>query len=251
MFIFKYNIQKISVLSGLIVVIFMASGCGSVLQILTYPEQRYHAAQEQKLLKIANDTFRNGAYRQAGEYYDELIRKSDNPEIRRRSIFGLANVRFALAQDCDDLDQAYDLWFAWKNLPYNKGSYTENPRMLDPILEKIASCGWPSVQTSGHTDAILIEKTLETGADADRLIQDYPEPTEPPAQTVPEPSAASDTKHPVENIEKLIIARNKEIRRLRNQILKMETEMRSLRQKISALEEIHQEIQEKKKGILR
>lgn len=237
---YKLSILIVCLISAFIV------GCSPVIQILTYPEKMYSIFQEEKKLKAAEQAFENGEYQKAGEIYALLIQQSKYPDIRRRSMYGLACVRMTVAETCEDLQKAYDLWTEWRNLAHNIEISLEDPRMYNPFFEKIISGIWLQDQFNRQLLTQDNEKQTnvqQSGTD-DIPFQSHPK------QIIHEQPIHPEKNNNDENLEKLLHAREKEIRKLKNQIVKMEMDMKVLKERFSALEEIHQEIQEKKRGIL-
>jgi hypothetical protein len=226
-------------------------GCMGHLSTQQYPKSDEH----QLMLAEANDAFQNKAFFKAEELFRKLNGEAYNHDIRRISLYGLACTRFVLAENDRELNQAFDLWYSWYKIP-SENIPAEDPRMMEPVFEKIISRPW--------TFDTFSEKTLQDEASDTYLNSEY---SHPPAKDVENssskefgyekpvmnkkqmPISSIETSGPVSDIQYLLESREKEILKLRQQLGSMEKNIKLLKNQIHAIEEIHQEIFEKKKGM--
>jgi hypothetical protein len=218
---------------------------------------RYSAENEdQQRLAEANDAFQNKAFLRAEELFGKLYAEAFSHDVRRVALYGLACTRFVLSKNDYELNQAFDLWHSWYKIPSENISI-ENPRMMEPVFEKIISQRW--------TLDTIHEKTLTDEASDTLMPTEYPQKT--PANLVENPTekefgyekpTGDKNQIPINGIgtsasgieiQYLLESREKEILKLRQQLGSMEKNIKSLKNQIHAIEEIHQEIFEKKKGM--
>jgi hypothetical protein len=220
------------------------------------PDQYPGALEEKQMLVAARDAFYNKSFLKAEELFKKLTGGALNSDVRRMALYGLACTRFVLAENDDELNQAFDYWYSWYKIPYENIS-GEDPRMMEPVFEKIITHRW--------TLDTLIEKTLTDEApdtlNNTKYLQNGPEnlvesPAEkelgyekPLADKNQVPVTAVEASSPGIELQYLLESREKEILKLRQQLGSMEKNIKSLKNQIHAIEEIHQEIFEKKKGI--
>ncbi len=227
------------------------SGCMGRLPVLPESENK-----DQLMLANANDAFKNKSFFKAEELFTKLYTGAFSHDIRRIALYGLACTRLVLAENEDDFNHAFDLWHSWYNIPSGNIS-GEDPRMMEPVFEKIISRQWPLDNFS--------EKTLTNEASDIMINSTYSD--HPAINALESPSIkefgydkpmSTQDQAPVSNIEPsspsseiqyLLESREKEILKLRQQLGSMEKNIKSLKDQIHAIEEIHQEIFEKKKGM--
>jgi hypothetical protein len=231
--------------------LFQLLGCMGHLSTKQYPSGDEH----QLILAEANNAFQNKAFFKAEELFRKLNGEAYNHDIRRIALYGLACTRFVLAENDRDLNLAFDLWYSWYKIPSENNS-AEDPRMMEPVFEKIISHRW--------TFDAFSEKTFQDEAPDTYIHNEY---LQPPSKHDESPSrkefgsektmlnknqmpiSSIETSGPVTDIQYLLESREKEILKLRQQLGSMEKNIKVLKNQIHAIEEIHQEIFEKKKGM--
>lgn len=220
------------------------------------PVQYTNENEDKKMLADANDAFKNKSFVMAEELFSKLYGKTHSNDVRRIALYGLACTRLVLATNDDEFNQAFNLWYSWYNMPSGNIS-EENPRMMSSVFEKMISSRW-------NFDAFT-EKTIMDDASDDMINTEYP--TKSPSNLDENPSekglgyeqpamdknqlpiSGIETSNPGIEIQYLLESREKEILKLRRQLGSMENNIKSLKNQIHAIEEIHQEIFEKKKGM--
>jgi hypothetical protein len=220
------------------------------------PVQYSSENEDQQMLAEANEAFQNRAFLKAEELFRKLSEGAYSHDVRRIALYGLACTQFVLAENDDELNHAFDLWYSWYKIPSGNISL-EDPRMMEPVFEKIISLRW--------TFDTFIEKTLTDEASDTLIHTEYPQKS--PANLVEDPSdkeldydkptgdkiqipiSGIEPSSPGIEIQYLLESREKEILKLRQQLGSMEKNIKSLKNQIHAIEEIHQEIFEKKKGM--
>jgi hypothetical protein len=231
-----------------LVLFFQLIGCMGHLPV------RYSGGDEDKQMLVeANDAFQKRAFLRAEELFIKLNGESYSNDVRRIALYGLACSRFALAENNDELNQAFDLWYSWYKI-HSENIFVEDPRMMEPVFERIISHQWTFDTFSEKT--ITDETSDKTGYSPNspaNLIEnpskkefDYEKPKEIKNQV---PIIGIEASGPGSEIQYLLESREKEILKLRQQLGSMEKNIKSLKNQIHAIEEIHQEIFEKKKGM--
>jgi hypothetical protein len=230
---------------------FQLLGCMGHLSTKQYPSSEEH----QLILAEANNAFQNKAFFKAEELFRKLNGEAYNHDIRRIALYGLACTRFVLAENDRELNLAFDLWYSWYRIPSENIS-AEDPRMMEPVFEKFFSHQW-------IFDAFS-EKTLQDEAPDTYIHHEYSQPPvnhdenptrkefgyeKPMLNKNQIPISSNETPGPVTDIQYLLESREKEILKLRQQLGSMEKNIKVLKNQIHAIEEIHQEIFEKKKGM--
>lgn len=217
-----------------------------------YPSEK----AEQKILADANNAFKNKSYINAEKLFKKLYGEAYSHDIRRNALYGLACTRFALAQNDDEFNQAFDLWYSWYQIPSGNIS-VEDPRMMEPVFEKIISHQWTFDTLNKKT---ATDETSDANINTDylqkfpaNLVEDVSEKQfsyeKPLVDKSRIPVKDIETSSPGIEIQYLLDSREKEILKLRQQLGSMEKNIKSLKNQIHAIEEIHQEIFEKKKGM--
>jgi hypothetical protein len=219
------------------------------------PTQYPRGDEHQLMLAEANAAFQNKAYFKAEELFRKLNGEAYHHDIGRIALYGLACTRFVLAENDHELNQAFDLWYSWSQIPSENIS-AEDPRMMKPVFDKIIAHRW--------TFDTLNEKSFPDEAPDTYIHNEYSEPLVNHIESSspkefgyeksmtdknPLPISGMETSGPVTDIQYLLESREKEILKLRQQLGGMEKNIKLLRNQIHAIEEIHQEIFEKKKGM--
>jgi hypothetical protein len=239
----------------MLAVFFQLFNCMGSLPV-QYANEYANENEDKKLLADANDSFKNKSFVRAEELFTRLYGGAYSHDVRRIALYGLACTRLVLAANDDEFNQAFDLWYSWYNIPSGNIS-GEDPRMMASVFEKMISRRW-------GFDAFS-EKPIMDEASDDMINTGYPEKS--PSNIVENPSEKGldyaqpamdknqlpiigiDTSSPGMEIQYLLESREKEILKLRQQLGSMEKNIKSLKNQIHAIEEIHQEIFEKKKGM--
>ena len=208
------------------------------------------------MLVVAIDFFKNKSYIQAEVLFKKLYEEARSPEIRRNALYGFACTQLALAQNDDELNEAFNLWYSWYKIPAETVS-VEDPRLMEPVFEKIISRRW-SLNNFGEntirnepTD-IFISNDYLPKSPANLTGNPSPDELNQEKETLGNnriPIREVETPNPNMEIQYLLESREKEILKLRQQLGSMEKNIKSLKNQIHAIEEIHQEIFEKKKGM--
>jgi hypothetical protein len=217
------------------------------------PVQYYVGDEDKQILSEATDAFQKKEFLKAEKLFRKLTGESYNKNVRQIALYGLACTKFALAENNDQLNQAFDLWYSWYKIPSEK-LYVEDPRMMEPAFERIISHRWTidtfsEKRLTDETEALLktgnpqnyemsiIENPSQKAFDYEKLDKDK-------ISINGIGASGSSTE-----IQYLLESREKEILKLRQQLSSMEKNIKSLKNQIHAIEEIHQEIFEKKKGM--
>jgi hypothetical protein len=178
--------------------------------------------------------YESGDFRKAAEHFQLLWTTAIDPAVKREALHGLACSRLVLANKPEEFDTARELWRQWK---YSGGpGCPENDRVLyGPVMEKWFAtdyCGELCDQMEEEETPVLTLLCPEVALPVESYYGAYAEATAQNAE-----------------LRKRLKQRENEIRTLRQQASKMEKAVNALKDQIAAIEEIHQEINEKKKGI--
>ncbi len=95
------------------------------------------ATPDRQILNRGMEAFQTGDYRRAGELF-ERVRTSDDPQVARNALYGLACTRLVLAETPAQYAAALILWQEWNRLAPLKYR-DEDPRMLAPLLGRLLS----------------------------------------------------------------------------------------------------------------
>jgi len=218
---------------------------------------RYSSENDEfQLLVAAGDAFRKKSFLKAEELFEKLYEEANGHDVRRIALYGLACTRFVLADNEDELDHALNLWYSWYKSP-SETIPREDPRMMVPVFEKMISRRWTftAVGEKTLTDEAS-EKPIRRGYGqnvseslVDKQADEEFDYEKPQAETKQVPFSGTDTSSSGVELQYLLESREKEILKLRQQLGSMEKSIKSLKNQIHAIEEIHQEIFEKKKGM--
>ena len=213
---------KCRIVLAVVVVILLGGGvfgCALVDQLPDSEQQRTLEA-ERAYYKQGVTAFERGDYSEASSHFEKLAHTSKNEEIRRKALYGSACIGLFEAQDAQQISAAMVHWHLWSRTnPLN--SDVEDPRMLTPFLDRIASFAeTKNFENEARLKDLLTKKEAENKELRDRL-----------AATKAVRSEAAANK----NCQGLLKEKDKQIEELKKQI--------------EGLEAIHREIQEKKKEV--
>jgi tetratricopeptide (TPR) repeat protein len=202
---------KLKISHGGVLLIFFFScygfGCSQVQKFPGFLSDESRYDSDKAALQKGNEAFQNGDYHNALEIYRTLSQMNENPETRRKALYGLACTMLILSKKPNDLDKAIILWDEWSKLAPPE-IMDEDPRMLRQLLLDKAF-------------QEKMKKKLNAGKEMDQNI----------------------------NNSELVKTRDNKILQLQNQLKIMESKIEALKHQISSLEEIDQNIFEKKKDI--
>ena len=194
-------------------------GCALVEQ-LPESEKKQTQAAEEAYFKQGVMAFDRGDYSDASKHFEKLAHTSKNDEIRRKALYGAACIGLMEAQDAQQISAAMVHWHLWsRTKPIDTN--VEDPRMLTPFLDRIASFAeTKNFENEERLKDLLAKKETENKNLRDQLA----------AAKAAQLGAASN-----KNYQELLKAKDKQIQELKKQI--------------EGLEEIHRAIQEKKKEV--
>ena len=185
-------------------------------------------------LNAALAVYRSGNYDKAEALFNQLLLSTDDDDVARQALYGLACARIMLADSSARYREAYGLWQTWYGLPAQIPLW-EDPRMLGPVFDKLLFPGRESLKGP--------DQTLPSVSDDEPILFAYPPGTG---------AASADAMMTPEKkglYRSLIHIKDEENRLLKEQLEKLKKENRSLEEQLKAIEDIHQEINQKKKGI--
>lgn len=113
-------------------------GCAYLKQPLLFFEHFQVHESELKCWEYGMKAFKDGDYNKALKRFETLSKEVKNETLRRRSLYALSCIRLIQAKDADSFNNAKISWDSWSRLASIKMD-TEDPRMLEPLLEAIAS----------------------------------------------------------------------------------------------------------------
>lgn len=175
-------------------------------------------------LRIANHALQNGDYKKALEGYNLLTHSADD-KIARKARYGLACAKLSLAENPEDIREAFNIWDAWsKHAPADLED--EDPRILGPLLKsKIL----PKPNKIRTRPVVISDEKLGL----EKLLR-------------------SKEKEIQQLNDRLKVMENEIQIMLKNQadyVGVLEKQIQALRDKIKSLEAIDQKIEEKKKEV--
>ncbi|MCU0586864.1 MAG: hypothetical protein MUF52_01800 [Syntrophobacteraceae bacterium] len=179
------------------------------------------AVVDAKLWEAGMLKFRAGDYDDALIDFDALRSSAQSERYARLGAYASACMRLILAQSAEDFQEALKLWESWSQGVSSQES--EDPRLLAPLLQKVALLGHPA---NAEVDCARAEKPRKRPqARLEWLSRDL---------------AA---------YKGMAQAREKESERLKTRLDTKEREIRRLKQQIESLEAIHLKFQERQKEI--
>ncbi|MEZ4525245.1 MAG: hypothetical protein R2941_04925, partial [Desulfobacterales bacterium] len=203
-----------------------------------------------RYLESGYELFCQGDYESAAAQFAHICQGSAAGQIRQEALYSLACTRMILAEDAESFLESLDLWTDWnrQSLLCPKTLSGENPRMLGPFLEKLsegsAIC-CPETEDLPDLSADAAPKfSGDSLEDKDPSAQPQPLEIRSEKKILTSPSAAEI------KMKQQIRKKDREIVNLKEQMRKLKKEMETLRTQLNSLEEIHQEIQEKKKDMV-
>jgi len=162
---------------------------------------------EKEALQEAMNAFNARDYERAKIGFEILSESSQNPDIARQALFGLASAKLMLANTTAEYEDAISNWKKWSD-EVNSRQECEDPRMITPfllrLLTSIKSPGGIPTGTKGRRSAREIDSRLS------------------------------------------LQTKEKEMQTLRTKLDMREREIRRLRHQLESIEEIHRKYQEKK-----
>lgn len=178
---------------------------------------------ESAKLEAAMAEYAAGRYAEAAGRFADLSAGSPDERVRGAALRGLLCARFLT-------DHVPREPTAAPAPPEKADPRPLDARLLDPILDRLAA-------------------RIDVPDPPARSFATAPEPERPrPADDLPPEAVSAESAAAIELRERLSL-REEENRRLRRQVRRLETALRTLREQMAAIEEIHQEMYEKKKGI--
>jgi hypothetical protein len=214
--------MKSKIVAIAVVVLLLGSGIVGCAMMEQFPnsEKQQTREAEEAYFQEGVMAFERGDYSDASKHFEKLTHTSKNDEIRRKALYGAACIELLEARDAQQISAAMVHWNLWsRTRPIN--AKVEDPRMLTPFLDRVASF----VETNNFENAeklkgILAKKEAENKNLRDQL-----------AAAKAAQSGAASSKSCKEKLK----TKDKQIEELKKQI--------------EGLEEIHREIQEKKKEV--
>ncbi len=238
------NHQNIMSQLAMIFSILVFAGC-SVTEVKTFSPN-----EDIRHMKTGYELFCQGDYENAAAQFEIICQGSGTGPIRQEALYSLACTRMLLSEDTEAFLEALDLWTVWnrQGALCPKSLSGESPRMFGPFLEKLAqgtaiccpeTADMPDL--SGDTAPEFSGDSLE-----DKDLSENIRPAEMRSESkIPVSPTAAERK-----MKEDIRRKDREILNLKEQMRKMKKEMEILRTQLNSLEEIHQEIQEKKKDMV-
>ena len=154
------------------------------------------------------DSYLAGQYEKAASIFQRLSGNTAEPVVARKAYYGLACARLATARTPAALHEALGIWNTWVQMT-PEGLPSEDPRLLTPLLPRLAPAGSPK------SDPLLTEDEIER-----ELAK-----------------------------SKRLVGCQEETGKVKELLRKKTVEAEALRSQLNALERLHQEITMKKKGL--
>ena len=201
-----------------------AVGCGLVLDPPVTVKETRRFDPDLMALKIANQALQNGDFKKALEGY-EILKHSADDKIARKARYGLACIYLSLAENPEEVREAFVLWNAWsKQAPPDLED--EDPRILWPLLQRKIPPKpnkVPAKKEDQSAEKRQLEKLLSAKEEEIQRLNGRLKDMESEIQTM--------------------------LKRQADYVGIMESEIQTLREKIKSFEAIDQKIKEKKKEV--
>jgi hypothetical protein len=198
--------------------------CAPVQQASREPEMAVMgstATAEAKFWEEGMHKFKAGDYEDALIDFDVLRGMTQDDRYLQMASYASACTRLILAENSEEFVEAMKQWAVWSE---KRGpEHTEDPRMLWPLLQRIALSG------------ALLTMEAET-----------PKPAKPPKRPSYKVELVS---RDLAAYKSLAQSKEKESERLKSRLESKEREIRRLKQQIESLEAIHLKFQERQKEI--
>jgi hypothetical protein len=160
------------------------------------------------------EAFRAGEYQRAAHLFEALLERAQGDEARRMGLYAVACSRLVAARTPREFQEAIALWEQWRQA-VPPGLRYEDPRMMAPLIRRIPPPSKPGPRPAERARG-------EASPEVKRLMQSK--------------------EDEIRAQEELVRAKEEEIR-------SKEEEVRELREQLEALEAIHRNIGEKKRGV--
>jgi hypothetical protein len=145
-----------------------STGCSHIDAFLS---RENNWEQDTVMLRKGHAAFEKGEYRAAAEIFETLSGISQDREIARKALFGLAGARLALADDPEAYTAALSIFERWaRTLPPEFRD--EDSRLLGPVLRKGVSAQPLSIH---REEAVARQKTLRLLRTREKEIQELKE----------------------------------------------------------------------------
>lgn len=165
--------------------------------------------------------FRAGEYDEALVDFDVLTNVAQSERYARMAAYASASVRLILARSAEEYNEALKQWAAWGER--DAATASEDPRLLWPLLERMALTGPP----------------LLSDAESGKPLKSKKRPSH----------KAEPTNRDLAAYKSQAQAKEKESERLKTRLEARDREIRRLKQQIESLEAIHLKFQERQKEI--
>ncbi len=171
---------------------------------------------EPQEMQAAKELFLQKNYKDAATAFSRIQSQTTKDSLRQRALLGHACSKILLAENEVQSREVMQLWETWCSRQPNTFHTEELCTFLTPVVER-----WSNPKKKRIVKKSKKRKSLSQGSSS---------------------SEKSD-------IGKVLASQEKELKKLRNQIKEKDQNIEELNIKIKALEDISQEIEQKKKGI--
>ncbi len=167
-------------------------------------------------MQDARKLFLQKNYEEAAAAFSRIRRQTRNSSLQQRALLGQTCSQILLAEDDVQLREALQLWQIWCNRRANMFCSKEICTFLTPVMER-----WSDPKK---------KSTVKKGQKRKSLSQrlNFPKKSD---------------------LGEVLANQEKELKKLRDQIRERDQSIEELNTKLKALEDINQEIEQKKKGI--
>ena len=117
---------------AIVIISMMSLGCSSLK--IEKSKKNSSDSQEFELVKKGYEAFVQTDYEKAARIYDSLYKQSQNTEVKRWALYGLACTCLITAENTIQHDKAIGLWNKWKHSVSNEFA-GEDPRLLGPYIQ--------------------------------------------------------------------------------------------------------------------
>ncbi len=167
-------------------------------------------------MNVARELFLNKKYKEAAESFSQIRLQTEKDFLRQKAFLGQVCSQMLLAENETQSQEVLQLWQTWCRKGTNTFQAGDLCLFLTPVVGK-----WADSNKKGLAEERLKKKPLS------QCLR-FPEGSD---------------------LARELASQKKEVKKLRTQIKKKNQDIEELKAKLKALEDINQEIDQKKKGM--
>lgn len=230
------------------------SGCTSSIR-QPYEKEVRHEDVGWNIWNEGMNAFWREDYAEARNIFESLSLSAKDEELSRKVLYALACTRMILAKNPEEFREAMELWELWSQSAFPPRQ-EEDPRMMAPLLQYIAPphvLDGPFDETTVPCSDEVCRKFFQIKEQEIQHLKKRVKSLDSARRKALEKLEKKEKSRPVDDNKEYQMKeyQNKENQLKESQKLlrAKETEIRKLKKQIEALEAIHRNIQEKKKKV--